>query len=65
MVTILKYKKSTIDRDIYIKALSGVTVSYFIDSTDDFFNTTNDETESTELARVFEEYFDMKIQVRF
>ena len=39
-----------------------VTVSYIIFSTDDVFNTTNDETEFPEITRVFEEHFDMKPQ---
>ena len=55
--TILKYKKSTIDHDIYIKLFSDVTVSYLEVSTYDVLNTTNNVTLFIELTRVFEEYF--------
>ena len=58
----LKYNKITIDHDIYIKFFSGGTVYYLTVSTDDFINTTNNETEFTELTRVFEEHFEMKVQ---
>ena len=43
MVTIIKYKKITIDNDIYIKVLSDGTVSCLTVSTDDVLNTTNNE----------------------
>ena len=56
MVTILKYNKST------IKVFSDGTVSYCTVSTDDVLNTTNNETALTELTRVFEEHFEMKVQ---
>ena len=62
VVTILKYKKITIYHAIYIKVLSGVTVSLLIVSTDDFLNTTNKNTEFPEITRVFEEHFDKKVQ---
>ena len=62
MITILKYKKITIDHAIYIKVLSDVTVSYLTVSTDDGLNNTNNETEFTELRRVFGEYFEIKFQ---
>ena len=62
VVTINKYKKSTIYHDIYIKVFSDVTVSYLTVSTDDFLNTTNNETELSELTRVFGENFEMKVQ---
>ena len=39
MVTVPKYKKITIDHDIYIKAFSDGTISHFIFSTDDVLNT--------------------------
>ena len=39
VVTIIKYKKSTIDHDIYIKLFSDVTISYFTVSTDYVMNT--------------------------
>ena len=44
MVTILKYKKSTIDHSIYIKLLSDVTFSYIVSSTGGVINTTTYET---------------------
>ena len=53
----MKYKKITIDHDIYIKVFSDETVSYITVSTDDILNTTNNETAFTEIRRVFEEYF--------
>ena len=65
MVTIIKYKKSTTDNAIYIKVFSDITVSYLKVSTDDFLNSTNNETEFPELTRVFEEHFYMKVQVGY
>ena len=53
VVTIFNYKKSTIYHAIYIKVLYNGTVSCFTVSADDFLNTTNNETESTELKIVF------------
>ena len=44
VVTILKYKKSTIDYSIYIKVFTDGTVSYITVSTDDVINTTDNET---------------------
>ena len=41
--TILKYKKNTIDHDIYIKVFTYDIVSYLTVSTDDVINTTNNE----------------------
>ena len=41
VVTILKYKKSTIDHAIYIKIFNGGIVYYLILYTDDVLNTTN------------------------
>ena len=52
VVTILKYKKRTIDHDIYIKVFTYGKVSYIKVSTDDVLNTTNNEIEFTELTRV-------------
>ena len=43
VVTILQYKKSTIDHAIYIKVFDDGTVSYLTASTDDVLNTTNNE----------------------
>ena len=62
MVTILKYKKSTIDRSIYIKVFSDVIVSYLTVSTSDVINTTTNETLFTEIRMVFEEVFEIKVQ---
>ena len=41
VVTILEYKKNTIDHAIYIKVFDDGTVSYLTLSTDDVLNTTN------------------------
>ena len=54
MVTVIKYKKSTIDNAIYIKVFTDGTVSYPTVSTDDVLNTNNNETQFPELTRVFE-----------
>ena len=62
MVTIIKYKKSTIDHAIYIKVFTDVTVYYIKVSTDDVLNTTNNETAFLELTRVFKENFEIKLQ---
>ena len=56
VVTNKKYKRSTIDYEIYTKELSDVTVSYLIVLTDDVFNTNNNETSFPEVRNVFEEY---------
>ena len=50
VVTILKYKKSTIDHAIYIKVFDDGTVSYLTVSTDDVLNTTNNENAFPELT---------------
>ena len=62
MLTTLKYKKITIDNDIYISVFSYGTVSYPIVYTDDVLNNTNEETEFPELIIVFEEDFGTKFQ---
>ena len=62
VVTIIDYKKSTIDHAIYIKVFTDDTVSYLTVSTDDVINTTNNENAFPELTRVFQENFDMKVQ---
>ena len=62
VVTIIKYKKITIDHAIYIKVFTDGTVYYLTVSTDDFINTTNNENAFTELTRVFKEHFEMKVQ---
>ena len=53
VVTIIKYKKSTIDHAIYIKVFDDGTLSYLAVSTDDVLNTTNNENEFPEPTRVF------------
>ena len=53
LVPILNYKRITIDHDIYIKVFTDGTVSYITVYTDDFINTTNNETEFPEPTRVF------------
>ena len=50
---IIKYKKSTIDNDIYIKVFYGETLFYLTVSMYDVLNTTNNETAFTELEIVF------------
>ena len=62
VVTILEYKKSTIDHDIYIKVFDDGTVSYLTVSTDDVLNTTNNENAFPELTRVFKEHIEIKVQ---
>ena len=62
VVIILKYKKSTIDHDIYIKGFSGVIASYLTVYTDDALSTPNNETEFPKITIVFEENFGMKVQ---
>ena len=62
VVTILEYKKSTIDRVIYIKVITDGTVSYLTVSTDDVINTINNDTAFPELTIVFKEQFEMKLQ---
>ena len=44
MVTIVKYKKNTIDHAVYIKVFTDVTVSYITFYTDDVLNTNNNDT---------------------
>ena len=62
VVTILEYKKSTIDHSIYIKVFDDGTMSYLTVSTEDVLNTTNNENAFPEVTRVFKEHFDMKVQ---
>ena len=62
LVTIMKYKKITIDHAIYIKVFYDETVSYIMVSTDNFLSTINNETAFPELTRVFKERFEMKAQ---
>ena len=62
MVTIMSYKTSTIDHAIDINILSYVNVSYITVFTDYVLNTTTNETEFTELRRVFKEYFELRFQ---
>ena len=44
LVTILEYKKNTIDHAIYIKVFFDVTMYYLLVSTDDYLNTINNKT---------------------
>ena len=53
VVTIINYKKSRIDRDIYIKLLSNGTVAYLTVSNYDFLNSNNNETGFPELKKTF------------
>ena len=52
VITIIKYKKITIDHSIYLKVFSYVTVSYSTVFTNDVLNTNNNETVFTELRIV-------------
>ena len=65
MVTIIKYKKSTIDHSVYIKFLFDGLVSYLTFSNYDVLNTTNNKTAFPELTIFFEEHFEMKVQEAF
>ena len=62
VVTIIEYKKSTINHAIYIKVFDHVTVSYLTVSTDDVLNTTDNENEFTELTGLFKDHFEMKVK---
>ena len=62
VVTIIEYKKITIDHAIYIKVFDDGAVSYLTVSTGDVLNTTNNENAFPELTRVFREHFEMKVQ---
>ena len=62
VVTIIKYKKSTIYHAIYIKVFTDVTVSYITVTTFEVLNTNNNEIAFPELTRVFKEHFHMKVQ---
>ena len=57
VVTIIKYKKSTIYHAIYIKFFSGETVSHPKVSTYYFLNNNNNKTAFIEITRFFEEHF--------
>ena len=62
MVTIIKYNRSKIYREIYIKVFSSVTVSCLTFSSDDVLNTTNNKSSYTEPRIFFEEAFEIKVQ---
>ena len=62
LVTIIKYKKITIDHAIYIKVFYYLIVYYLTVFTDDVSNTNNIETAFPEQTIFFEEQFDMKVQ---
>ena len=53
LVTILKYKKITIDHTIYSKDFSEGTVSYLTVSTDNVINTTNNEIAYPKINKSF------------
>ena len=61
VVKSFKYKKSTIDYDIYIKVLSDGSVSYIMVCTYDILNNTNNETAFYDTRRVLKEEFDIKL----
>ena len=53
VVTIIKYKKSKIQHDIFTKVFTDVTLYYLTVSSDDVINTNNNQTALPELTRVF------------
>ena len=61
MVKILNYREIIIDDDLYLNIFSYGNMTYIRVSTYDVLHCTNNETAFTELRRVFEEAFDMKI----
>ena len=64
MITVLKYKITTIYHDIYIKIFSDGTISYLKVSTDGSLNTNNNDIDFHELRKVFQESFEIRIQER-
>ena len=60
-VKVPKYKKVIIDNAIYIKVFSNRTTFYLIFSTDNVLNTNNNYTSFTELKKVFEVEFKIKL----
>ena len=62
VVTIINYKKSTIDHAIYIKVFADGTMSYLTVSTNDVLNNTNNENAFPGPTRSFKEHFEMKVQ---
>ena len=60
-VKVPKYKKIIIDNAIYIKVFSNRTTFYLIFSTDNVLNTNNNYTSFTELKKVFEVEFKIKL----
>ena len=61
-VTILEYKKSTIDHAVYINVFDDVTVSYLTVSTDNVLNTTNKDNAFNELLIFLKEHFVLSFQ---
>ena len=62
VVTLLKYKKITIDNAIYIKLFSDWTVSYLTVSDDNVLNTTTNETSFHGGKKGFKEHFEINFQ---
>ena len=65
VVTITRYKKTTIYRVIYIKNFYDETVYYLSFYTDDDLKTADNETYVADLIRVSEEAFKIKFQEVF
>ena len=61
-VTVLKYKKITIDNAIYIKVSPDGNIYYLTFYTEYIMDTTNNVTDFDELRKLFEEAFEIKIQ---
>ena len=62
VITIIKYKKSTIDHDIYIEVLYDGAISYFTVSTDDGLNITTNYTVFTGPRKMFQGSSENKFQ---
>ena len=58
----MKYNKITIYHAIYIRVFFDGNMSYLTVSKDDFMDKTNNDAEFTELRKVFEKAFDIKVQ---
>ena len=62
VVTIIKYKKISIGREIYINLFTDCNISYITVSTDYVLDTTNKVKDFSELRKVIEEAFNIKIK---
>ena len=65
MVIVLKYKKIEIYRAIYIRVLYDGTVTYITVSDNSVLNTNNNKILFTEIRKLFEDAFGIKIQQEY